>query len=105
MSTEEIIIDGPLARATRILCQVSVKHVADKAEIEKAELKDYEKGRADITAEQERRLVLALEEHGARFIPDGPEGGYGVRLKFSRAKVRAIERWEDEGGTPGADDV
>ena len=54
MSTEEIIIDGPLARATRILCQVSAKHVADKAEIEKAELKDYEKGRADITAEQER---------------------------------------------------
>ena len=105
MSTEEIIIDGPLARATRILCQVSAKHVADKAEIEKAELKDYEKGRADITAEQERRLILALEEYGARFIPDGSEGGYGVRLKFSRAKLRAIERWEDEGGTPGADDV
>lgn len=105
MSTEEIIIDGPLARATRILCQVSVKDVAGKAEIDKSELKDFEKGRANITAEQERRLVLTLEQYGARFIPDGSEGGYGARLKFSRAKVRAIERWEDEGGTPGADDV
>ena len=105
MSTEEIIIDGPLARATRILCQVSVKDVAGKAEIDKSELKDFEKGRANITAEQERRLALTLEQYGARFIPDGSEGGYGVRLKFSRAKVRAIERWEDEGGTPGADDV
>ena len=36
MSTEEIIIDGPLARATRILCQVSVKDVAGKAEIDKS---------------------------------------------------------------------
>ncbi|WP_208094740.1 XRE family transcriptional regulator [Brevibacterium limosum] len=105
MSTEEIIIDGPLARATRALCQVAAKHVADKAEIGKSELKDYEKGITDLTAEQERRLVLALEQYGARFIPDGKEGGYGIRLKFSRAKVRAIERWEDEGGTPGADDV
>ena len=41
----------------------------------------------------------------ARFIPDGDEGGYGVRLKFSRSKVRAIERWEGEGGLTGADDV
>lgn len=105
MSTEEIIIDGPLARASRILCQVSAKDVAGKAELEKSELKDYEKGRADLTAEQERRLVLALEQYGARLISDGKEGGYGVRLKFGRAKVRAIERWEGEGGTTGADDV
>lgn len=105
MSTDEIIIDGPLARATRILCRVSAKDVASQAEIEKAKLKDYEKGNVDLTAEQERRLVLALEHYGARLIPDGDGGGYGVRLKFSRAKVRAIERWEDEGGTPGADDV
>jgi hypothetical protein len=105
MSTEEIIIDGPLARAARILCRVSAKDVAAEAELGKSELKDYEKGREDLTAEQERRLVLALEQYGARFIPDGKDGGYGVRLKFGRAKVRAIERWEDEGGTAAADDV
>jgi hypothetical protein len=105
MSTEEIIIDGPLARATRILCQVSAKDVAAEAELGKSELKDYEKGRDDLTAEQERRLILALEQYGARFIPDGRDGGYGMRLKFGRAKVRAIERWEDEGGTAGTDDV
>ncbi len=105
MSNEEIIIDGPLARAARILTQVSLKDVAVQAEIDKAALKDYEKCRDDLTAEQERRLVLALEHYGARFVPDDSDGGYGVRLKFNRLKVRAVERWENEGGTTGADDV
>jgi hypothetical protein len=31
--------------------------------------------------------------------------GVGVRLKFSRKEVRAINRWEHEGGTPGEDDI
>jgi hypothetical protein len=28
-----------------------------------------------------------------------------VRLKFSRREVRAINRWEGEGGTVGEDDI
>ena len=105
MNSEEMIIDGPLARAARILCQVSAADVAAQAEIDKADLKDYEKCRDDLTSEQERRLVHALEHYGAHFIPDGDDGGYSVRLRFNRLKVRAVERWENEGGTTGADDV
>ncbi|RAD75419.1 XRE family transcriptional regulator, partial [Burkholderia multivorans] len=53
MNSEEMIIDGPLARAARILCQVSAADVAAQAEIDKADLKDYEKCRDDLTSEQE----------------------------------------------------
>jgi hypothetical protein len=32
-------------------------------------------------------------------------GGAGARLKFNRAEVWDVNRWEDEGGLPGEDDV
>lgn len=102
---DDEIIDGPLARAARALVRVSAKDVASKAQIDKTELKSFEKGREDLTEQQELRLFEALEAFGARFVRDDDTGGYGVRLKFNRAKVRAIERWEDEGGLPGDDDV
>ncbi|MBM6589483.1 XRE family transcriptional regulator [Brevibacterium sp. RIT 803] len=104
MSNEQIF-DGPLARAARALVRVSASDMASKADVKKSELKDFEKGRDDLTEQQEHRVLEALEEFGARFVRDDSQGGYGVRLKFNRAKVRAIERWEDEGGTPADDDV
>ncbi|WP_193071178.1 XRE family transcriptional regulator [Brevibacterium sp. FME37] len=104
MSNEQIF-DGPLARAARALVRVSAKDVASKANVKKSELKDFEKGLEDLTELQEHRVLEALEEFGARFVLEDSQGGYGVRLKFNRAKVRAIERWEDEGGTPAEDDV
>ncbi|AOP55093.1 MAG: XRE family transcriptional regulator [Brevibacterium aurantiacum] len=104
MSNEQIF-DGPLARAARALVRVSVKDVASKADVKKSELRDFEKGRDDLTELQEHRIREALEEFGAKFVHDESQGGYGVRLKFNRAKVRAIERWEDEGGTAAEDDV
>lgn len=32
-------------------------------------------------------------------------GGVGVRLKYARRDVRAINKWEGEGGHAGEDDV
>jgi hypothetical protein len=32
-------------------------------------------------------------------------GGAGARLKFSRAEVWEVNRWEDEGGVTGEDDI
>ena len=32
-------------------------------------------------------------------------GGAGVRLKFSREEVWEVNRWEDEGGVAGEDDI
>lgn len=103
--SEKQTIDGPLARAARALCRVSAKEVASRARLKKSELRNYEKCLEDLTEQQEYRLIEALEEFGTRFVPDDERGGYGVRLKFNRSKVRAVERWENEGGTPADDDV
>ena len=32
-------------------------------------------------------------------------GGGGARLKFSREEVWEVNRWEDEGGVAGEDDI
>lgn len=102
---EDEIIDGPLARAARALVRVSAKDVASKSQLDRTELKRFEKGLEDLTEQQEFRLLEALEGFGARIVRDDDSGGYGVRLKFNRSKVRAIERWEDEGGLAAGDDV
>lgn len=52
-----------------------------------------------------RRIRAALESAGAVFLPEEKGAGEGVRLKFTRLGVRAVQRWEGEGGTPAEDDV
>ena len=45
-----------------------------------------------------------LEAAGVVFIAENG-GGAGARLKFSRDEVWEVNRWEDEGGVTGEDDV
>jgi hypothetical protein len=54
--------------------------------------------------DHQRQLRKALEDGGVIFIAENG-GGVGVRLKFNRKEVRAINRWEHEGGTAGEDDL
>jgi hypothetical protein len=56
------------------------------------------------SAEQQQRLRKALEDAGIVLIAENG-GGVGARLKFNRKEVRAINRWEHEGGTAGEDDI
>ncbi|WP_298866803.1 XRE family transcriptional regulator [uncultured Microbacterium sp.] len=94
------VFNGDLARAARILVQVSAQYVAQEAEVTRDELRDFEKGGDRMSSEQQSRLRAALESLGAEFLPDdGPDGGYGVRLKFGRSKIYSLDRWEGEGGT------
>ena len=73
--------------------------------MEEAKLAAFETGDADLTREQKVRLRHALETGGAVFVAEDHEGGIGVRLKFTRTDVRAINRLEGEGGRIGSDDV
>ncbi|WP_337185060.1 DNA-binding protein [Phenylobacterium sp.] len=98
-------ITGPLARAARALVQWPRDHVARLSGVEEAAIADFEAGRAGLDAAAAGRLRLALEEGGAVLIDEGPDGGVGVRLKFNRKDVRAIGKWENEGGPVGDDDV
>lgn len=103
--SQTMIIDGYLARAARALVQLSATTVAERAGCTRKQLKAFEKGQWELTAEQQGDLRRALEHYGAIFIPDDGQGGYGVRLKFNRNKVSLIETWEGEGGMSADDDV
>ena len=98
-------ITGPLARAARALVQWPRDHVARQAKIDETALRDFETGLLDLPEGDKVRLSTALEHGGAVFLPEDADGGRGVRLKFTARDVRAIRRFEGEGGPVGDDDV
>jgi hypothetical protein len=51
-----------------------------------------------------RRLRITLETAGVIFVPENGRGA-GVRFKFNTREVRAIKRWEAEGGRAGVDAI
>lgn len=97
-------ITGPQCRAARALVQLSREEVAAQAGVSVDAIADFETGRERPAADVRGRLQAALEESGAVFIPENG-GGLGVRLRFNSREVRAINKWEGEGGSPGEDDV
>ncbi|GAB3271949.1 XRE family transcriptional regulator [Arthrobacter pigmenti] len=105
MTNSSTILTHDLARSARALTQVSAKVIGLAADLEKQQVRDFEKGNRPLAAEQQRRLRRALEEYGVVFIPDDDRGGYGVRRKFNTSKVRRLETWEGEGGAAYEDDI
>lgn len=101
----EFIFDGNLARAARALVSVNANYVAKEAGITRKALRDFEKGLRSPDEAELDAIQRALLDLGAVFLPDGPAGGAGVRLKFNRAKSKQIDRWEGEGGPAAEDDV
>jgi hypothetical protein len=99
-----MIITGPQCRAARALVEWPAEEVARRATIDVRVLLDFESKAADPGAAVKRRLLEALEAAGAVFIFENG-GGLGVRLKYTRRDVRAVNKWESEGGPPGEDDV
>ncbi len=99
-----LTITGPQCRAARALVQWPRDHVARLSGLTEKAVEDFEKGLGRLDAAAMEKLVRALEEGGAVFIPENG-GGCGVRLKYASRDVRAINKWEGEGGPPGTDDV
>lgn len=97
-------ITGPQCRAARALVQWSREEAATHAKVSIEALADFETGRGSPAPDLIDRLKAALEEGGAVFIPENG-GGLGVRLKFNSREVKAINKWEGEGGMAGEDDV
>jgi hypothetical protein len=56
------------------------------------------------SVDEQQKIRKTLEDGGIVFIAENG-GGVGARLKFNRKEVRAINRWEHEGGTAGEDDI
>ena len=104
MPDETLIITAAQCRAARALIEWSVDDLSRSSKVDAKTIENLEMRYHHPTDDDKRRLRVALEEGGVIFIPENG-GGAGVRLKFTRREVRAINRWEGEGGTVGEDDI
>jgi hypothetical protein len=103
----EPAITGSQIAAARALTGISLAKLASRAHVELSALENLEarhNAMNDHSAELSR-IRVALEDMGAVFLAEQGGSGVGVRLKFCRSQTRAIDRWEDEGGTVAEDDV
>ena len=91
-------------RAARALVEWSQAQLSQSAAIDVQTIADFEKRFRAADETTRRRLRATLEAAGVVFISENG-GGAGVRLKFSRAEVWEVNRWEDEGGVAGEDDI
>jgi transcriptional regulator with XRE-family HTH domain len=98
------IIAAAQCRAARALLEWTESQLAEAAGVEVDIVRCLEARFRRPTAGEQRQIRKALEDGGVVFI-DENGGGVGARLKFNRKEVRAINRWEHEGGTAGEDDI
>jgi len=91
-------------RAGRALVDWTQAQLSQSAAIDLQTVADFEKRFRAPDETTRRRLRAALEAAGVVFISENG-GGAGARLKFSREEVWEVNRWEDEGGVAGEDDV
>ncbi len=91
-------------RAARALIEWSQAQLSQAASIDAQTIADFEKRFRSPDETTRRRLRAAFEAAGVVFIAENG-GGAGVRLKFSREEVWEVNRWEDEGGVAGEDDI
>jgi transcriptional regulator with XRE-family HTH domain len=91
-------------RAARALIEWSQAQLSQSAAIDIQTIADFERRFRKADETTRRRLRAALEAAGVVFISENG-GGAGVRLRFSRDEVWEVNRWEDEGGLTGEDDI
>ncbi|HET9861897.1 MAG TPA: hypothetical protein VFP37_00525 [Steroidobacteraceae bacterium] len=91
-------------RAARALIEWTQAQLSQSASIDIQTIADFERRVRKADETTRRRLRAALEAAGVVFISEDG-GGAGARLRFSREEVWEVNRWEDEGGVPGEDDI
>src|SRR6185295_15014120 len=104
MSTLSNILTAGQCRAARAMVEWSAQQLSDSAGVDLQTIVDFEARYHRPDPETKRRLRVALEHAGVAFIAENG-GRAGVRFKFNSRDVRAIDRWEAEGGTAGEDDI
>jgi transcriptional regulator with XRE-family HTH domain len=100
----EHIIAAAQCRAARALLEWTEAQLADAAHVDVEIVRHLEARFRRPSIDEQRQIRKALEDGGVVFIAENG-GGVGARLKFNRREVRAINRWEQEGGTAGDDDI
>ena len=102
-----IRISGRLIAAARALAGVSQADFANACGLAVETLCRLEAGgSAWVSSDADVAAVTRGMSHFGVVIVEEIDGmGAGVRLKFTRADVRQIARFEGEGGTIGSDDA
>jgi hypothetical protein len=98
------ILTAAQCRAARAMVEWSAERLSQASAIDLRTIQDFEARFLRPDERSLRRLRIALEEAGLTFIPEQRRGA-GVRFKFNSREVRAIRRWEAEGGTVGEDAI
>jgi transcriptional regulator with XRE-family HTH domain len=91
-------------RAARALIEWSQAQLSQSAGIDIQTIAEFERRARSPDETTRRRLRATLEAAGVILIAENG-GGAGARLKFSREEVWEVNRWEDEGGLAGEDDI
>jgi len=101
---EARIIAAAQCRAARALLEWTELQLAEAASVDIEVIQQLEARVRRPSTDEQQQIRKALEGGGVVFIAENG-GGVGARLKFNRREVRAINRWEHEGGMAGEDDI
>ena len=97
-------ISAAQVRAARGLVEIDQATLAAAANVSRNTVVSFEKGQRVPNPNNVAAIRSALEAAGVEFIGENG-GGAGVRLKFNRREVEAIDVLENEGGPAKDDDV
>lgn len=98
------VLAASQCRAARALIEWSQDQLSRACAVDVRTIADFEGRVRAPDIDTKRRMRTAFEEAGVAFIAENG-GGPGVRLRFNRKDVCAIERLEGEGGIVGEDDL
>ena len=104
MPYSQNILTAAQCRAARAMVEWSVERLSQASGVDLQTLRNFEARFRRPDERTLRRLRIALEAAGVMFVPENGRGA-GVRFKFNTKEVRAIKRWEAEGGTAGDDAI
>ena len=104
MPYSQNILTAAQCRAARAMIDWSAERLSQASSVDLQTLRNFEARFRRLDERTLRRLRITLEAAGVMFVPENGRGA-GVRFKFNTKEVRAIKRWEAEGGTAGDDAI
>jgi transcriptional regulator with XRE-family HTH domain len=93
-----------LVSAARALAQIDLGQLAEISGLDTEALAGFEQGLSGLDNASLDALRKAIDHFGVEFLPAG-DAGPGLRLKFNTQETGQLLDWEQEGGTPGEDEV
>ena len=104
MPSSTNILSAAQCRAARAMVEWSAERLSQASAIDLQTIRNFEARFSRPSERTLRRIRITLEHAGVMFVAENGRGA-GVRFKFNTREVRAIKRWEAEGGKAGEDAI